>query len=62
LKDHELPEDMLPESWAGFAAHSLVSQMYGQLAESSNRYITATLQNAQGSLPCVDDVFWQRFK
>lgn len=61
LKDHELPEDMLPEAWAGFAAHDLVKQMYGVLAAPSNRYITQTLKNAQGLLPEETSAFWQRF-
>ncbi|MFT4928504.1 MAG: phenylacetic acid degradation operon negative regulatory protein [Phenylobacterium sp.] len=61
LKDHELPQDMLPDSWAGFAVHDLVSQFYGALADSSTEYIANTLENADGLLPAQADTFWQRF-
>jgi DNA-binding transcriptional regulator PaaX len=53
---------MLPEAWAGFDVHELVSQMYGVLAVPSNRYITQTLKNADGLLPEEDPLFWQRFR
>lgn len=62
LRDHELPQDMLPEFWAGFAAHDLVRQMYAVLAEPSNRYITGTLENADGLLAAETPGFWLRFK
>ncbi len=61
LKDHELPQDMLPEPWAGFKAHDLVSQLYAQLAKASNQYITETLKNAEGLLPSENKTFWSRF-
>jgi phenylacetic acid degradation operon negative regulatory protein len=62
LKDHELPKDMLPQMWAGFDVHILVSEMYELLALASNRYITQTLKNAEGLLPTEDSLFWCRFK
>lgn len=62
LKDHELPQDMLPNPWAGFAAHKLVSKMYGQLANASSRYVERKLENADGKLPEGTTEFWVRFK
>jgi phenylacetic acid degradation operon negative regulatory protein len=62
LKDHELPADMLPNAWAGFAAHALVSELYGMLASSSNLYITSSLENAEGILAQENVAFWSRFK
>ncbi len=62
LKDHELPQDMLPTPWAGFAAHKLVSQLYGLLANASTHYIKRALQNADGKLPEESTDFWVRFK
>lgn len=62
LKDHELPQDMLPKPWAGFAAHKLVSQMYGQLATPSSHYVKRVLDNTQGKLPEESTDFWVRFK
>lgn len=61
LKDHELPQDMLPNPWAGFAAHKLVRQMYGQLADASSQYAKRVLQNADGKLPDESTEFWVRF-
>lgn len=62
LKDHELPQDMLPDPWAGFAAHKLVSKMYGQLATPSSHYVKRMLENAHGKLPEENTQFWIRFK
>ena len=61
LKDHELPKDMLPESWTGYAVHDLVRDFYARLAKPSTFYISAMLQNAEGSLPAANDSFWRRF-
>lgn len=62
LKDHELPQDMLPASWAGYKAHQLVASLYQHLSKPSISYITQHLANAEGALPTEDDAFWQRFK
>lgn len=62
LKDHELPQDMLPSSWAGYKAQHMVAAMYEQLAKPSINYITQHLANAEGGLPTEDSAFWQRFK
>lgn len=61
LKDHELPLDMLPESWSGFSAHELVDKLYAALAQSSLRYISQELKNSSGLLPKEQNTYWQRF-
>ena len=62
LKDHELPQDMLPDDWQGFTVHQYVSQMYDLLAKSSISYICSALFNADGGLPQEEPMFWQRFE
>jgi len=61
LKDHELPQDMLPENWAGYRALELVKALYQILAQASNRYIIEHLENASGRVPKESDDFWKRF-
>ena len=61
LKDHELPAQMLPEQWQGFAAHQLVNHLYKALAKPSLNYIKQQLQNVSGYLPTEQDSYWQRF-
>jgi len=61
LKDHELPKQMLPEQWQGFAAHQLVNNLYNQLAQPSLTYIKQQLENSSGNLPKEQDSYWQRF-
>lgn len=61
LKDHELPEQMLPEQWQGFAAHQLVNNIYNKLAKPSLNYIQHQLKNSSGDLPQEQGTYWQRF-
>lgn len=62
LKDHELPQDMLPPHWNGFVATRLVKRIYEKLARSSNRYIVSHLYNLDGLLGEPDSNFFNRFK
>lgn len=62
LKDHELPQDMLPSDWQGFTVHQYVSQMYALLAKNSIAYIRNSLFNDDGGLPQEEPMFWQRFE
>ncbi len=61
LKDHELPKQMLPEQWQGFAAHQLVNNLYSELAKPSLNYIEQELKNSSGALPKEQNTYWQRF-
>ena len=62
LKDHELPQDMLPSEWQGFTVHQYVSQMYALLAKPSIYYVRQSLFNDDGGLPQEEPMFWQRFE
>ncbi|WP_444998416.1 PaaX family transcriptional regulator [Aliikangiella sp. IMCC44359] len=62
LRDHELPENLLPDNWAGFQAAKLVKQIYLHLARSSCRYIGSQLENMDGYLPPAIENFKLRFK
>jgi len=61
LKDHELPKQMLPANWQGFAAHQLVNELYNELANNSLHYIQSHLKNSSGALPKEQGTYWQRF-
>jgi phenylacetic acid degradation operon negative regulatory protein len=62
LNDHELPKEMLPLNWPGFAATELVKILYARLANRACRYITSTLENESGLLPSAGREFSLRFK
>ena len=62
LKDHELPEELLPDNWSGFGASQVVKSLYAHLAESSCEYITTQLYNANGFLPVAEKDFNFRFR
>lgn len=62
LKDHELPQDMLPENWQGYSATNLVKKLYARLARASARYTISHMQNQFGFLPRADKSFKKRFK
>lgn len=62
LKDHELPQNMLPDDWAGFSATQLVKRIYDRLSRSSCRYIASHLYNIDGLLNQPDPQFFNRFK
>ncbi|MFT5759402.1 MAG: phenylacetic acid degradation operon negative regulatory protein [Alteromonadaceae bacterium] len=62
IKDHELPESMLPYDWPGFETVELAEKLYGLLADNSIDYVQAHLKNPQGNLPSVSRTFWLRFK
>ena len=62
LKDHELPEKMLPEKWAGYSANQLAKAFYRLLEKKSCRYISCSLENMNGTLPGAIDEFDNRFK
>ncbi|TQV80260.1 PaaX family transcriptional regulator [Aliikangiella coralliicola] len=61
LKDHELPENMLPQDWAGYPANQLVKNLYRQFEKGSCRYIVNYLANMDGELPPAIKAFNDRF-
>ncbi len=62
LKDHDLPDNLLPTNWIGKQAQQLVSEIYKSIALSSIDYITRNIENYQGNLPEEHTEFWQRFE
>ena len=62
LKDHELPENLLPEDWSGLAANHLVKNIYSILATKSTQFVNNKLQDFDGYLPGTISSFEQRFK
>ncbi|MCH1491533.1 MAG: phenylacetic acid degradation operon negative regulatory protein PaaX [Luminiphilus sp.] len=62
LRDTPLPEDLLPNRWKGTVARQIVSSLYRALAEPSEAFVVAELENLQGHLPTASGSFYQRFK
>lgn len=62
IKDHELPDSMLPYDWPGFETIELAEKLYGLLAKDSISYVVENLKNPQGYLPTVSRKFWGRFQ
>ena len=48
LSDPELPSEMLPAGWEAFAAQSLTSEIYRQLAFATTQWVNGELINAVG--------------
>lgn len=61
LKDPLLPEQLLPNPWAGAAARLLCGTIYKTLLPAAEGWIDGHAQNDQGPLPPVDQGFRQRF-
>jgi phenylacetic acid degradation operon negative regulatory protein len=61
IKDHELPNSMLPKEWPGVTTMKLAEEFYHLLAHNSIAYVTDNLTNADGLLPSVSGTFHLRF-
>ena len=61
LKDPLLPQELLPDPWAGAAARGLCGTVYKTLLPAAEEWIDGHAQNDQGPLPPVDESFRQRF-
>jgi phenylacetic acid degradation operon negative regulatory protein len=61
LRDPELPNDMLPNDWAGFDAHNVTADIYKCIGAGSATWFSNTMENASGSLPAADSVFFKRY-
>ena len=61
LRDPLLPQELLPGDWQGAAAYQLCSNLYRLLHESADRYLSATMETADGPLPLPAAAFMQRF-
>ncbi len=61
LKDPLLPQQLLPNPWAGAAARTLCGTIYKTLLPAAEGWIDGHAQNDRGPLPPVDQGFRQRF-
>jgi phenylacetic acid degradation operon negative regulatory protein len=61
LRDPELPIDMLPNDWAGFDAHNVTADIYKCIGAGSATWFSDTMENASGSLPAADPIFFKRY-
>lgn len=61
LKDPLLPDELLCTNWNGRAARQLCANLYQQLWQAAERYITSQLETADGPLPAANQKFLRRF-
>lgn len=61
LRDPWLPTELLPERWAGHAAFQLCRNLYAQLVEPAERFLSEHIENAYGPLPPPGPEFFARF-
>ena len=61
LRDPMLPQELLPNNWQGTTAYQLCRNIYRALFEPADRYLSATMQTADGPLPPPSNAFFARF-
>ena len=61
LRDPQLPAELLPPDWHGNAAYQLCRNLYQAVYKQADRYLTATMETADGPLPPVNKAFAKRF-
>ena len=61
LRDPLLPLELLPGDWQGAPAVRLCRNLYHKLHASADRYLSATMETADGPLPPPCGAFWHRF-
>lgn len=61
LRDPQLPADLLPSNWHGAAAYQLCRNLYRTVYAPADRYLTATMETADGPLPPPNKQFINRF-
>jgi phenylacetic acid degradation operon negative regulatory protein len=50
LRDPNLPQALLPDSWSGLRARQLCEALYGQLLSSSEAFLLAHVETLDGKL------------
>jgi len=61
LRDPQLPDELLPSKWDGFAAFRLTRSIYTRLADAAAAYLTSNMINADGALPPAEPAYYRRF-
>lgn len=61
LRDPQLPAGLLPTNWHGNAAYQLCRNLYRAVYRQADRYLSATMETADGPLPPSGKSFYDRF-
>lgn len=61
LRDPLLPQELLPANWQGATAYQLCRNLYMELFEAADRYLSQTMETADGPLPPPSSAFLARF-
>lgn len=61
LRDPLLPAELLPPAWHGVPAYQLCRNLYRHVYAAADRYMSATMETAEGPLPPPSPDFYRRF-
>ena len=61
LRDPQLPGELLPANWHGNAAYQLCRNLYRAVYKQADRFLSATMETADGPLPPPGKQFFERF-
>jgi len=61
LRDPQLPAELLPTNWHGNAAYQLCRNLYRAVYKQADRYLSETMETADGPLPPSGKSFYDRF-
>lgn len=61
LRDPLLPAELLPASWHGTAAYELCRNLYRQVCDPADHYMSGNFETADGPLPPPAKEFYTRF-
>jgi len=61
LRDPQLPDELLPADWHGNAAYQLCRNLYRAVYSQADRYLSTTMETADGPLPPPGPSFFERF-
>lgn len=61
LKDPQLPENFLPENWAGLSAYALCAKIYKLVLPGSQRFIQTAIETPTGKIDTTSVEFYDRF-
>lgn len=61
LKDSDLPQELLPNDWAGNAAQLLTANIYKRVHRYAKQYLCQMMETADGPLPEASASYYKRF-
>ena len=61
LRDPLLPLELLPANWRGPVAYQLCRDLYCELHQSADNFLSDSMETAYGPLPPPGLAFWSRF-